>query len=149
MTVVLAIAVLLLAAGLIYVLVVGRQEEVQVEPDLGPAIQQATAEVASQMMSNLLAANDEARKVDARTAEAALDKRQGEIDKRQAEMKALTDRIGPRPRENRGRSPQARRNRPPDPDPARADGPNRRQPQFRDRRPEEGAAPATDPRPVG
>ena len=93
MTVVLAIAVLLLAAGLIYVLVAARNEEPRAEPDLGGAIQQATAEVASRMMSNLLQANDEARKVDARTAEAALDKRQGEIDKRQAEMKALTDRI--------------------------------------------------------
>jgi DNA recombination protein RmuC len=92
-TVVLAIAVVLLAAGLVYALVVAGRQEPQVEPDLGPAIQQATAEVASQMMSNLLAANDEARKVDARTAEAALDKRQSEIDKRQAEMKALTDRI--------------------------------------------------------
>jgi DNA recombination protein RmuC len=93
MTVVLAIAVVLLAAGLVYALVAAAREDPQAEPDLGPAIQQATAEVASQMMSNLLAANDEARKVDARTAEAALDKRQSEIDKRQAEMKELTDRI--------------------------------------------------------
>ena len=92
-TVVLAIVVLLLAAGLLYALLTGRREEPRAEPDLGPAIQQATAEVASQMMSSLLSANDEARKVDARTAEAALDKRQVEIEKRQAEMKELAGRI--------------------------------------------------------
>jgi DNA recombination protein RmuC len=45
------------------------------------------------MMSNLLQANEEARKVDVANAEAALDKRQGEIEKRQAEMKQLADRI--------------------------------------------------------
>ncbi len=95
MTIVLAIIILLLAAvvaGLLYVLL-GRPEEPVVEPDLGPAIQEATAQVASQMMSNLLQANEEARKVDVANAEAALDKRQSEIDKRQAEIKVLTDRI--------------------------------------------------------
>ncbi|MBS1886747.1 MAG: DNA recombination protein RmuC [Actinobacteria bacterium] len=92
MTVVLAIIVLLLAAAVAY-LAVGRKEEPAPEPDLGPAIQEATAQVASQMMSNLLRANEEARKVDVANAEAALAKRQGEIDKRQAEIQALTDRI--------------------------------------------------------
>lgn len=92
MTIVLAIAVLLLVGALLYVLV-GRPEEPAVEPDLGPAIQEATAEVASQMMSNLLQANEEARKVDVANAAAALDRRQGEIDQRQTEMKALADRI--------------------------------------------------------
>jgi DNA recombination protein RmuC len=92
MTVVLAIAIVLLAAGLLYALL-GRREEPAAEPDLGPAIQEATAQVASQMMSNLLQANEEARKVDVANAAAALDKRQSEIDKRQAEIKALTDRI--------------------------------------------------------
>jgi DNA recombination protein RmuC len=92
MTAVLAIAVLALVAALIYVLV-GRQEEPAAEPDLGPAIQEATAQVASQMMSNLLQANEEARKVDVANAEASLDKRQTEIDRRQAEMKVLADRI--------------------------------------------------------
>jgi DNA recombination protein RmuC len=95
MTVVLAIVILLLAAavaGLLYALL-GRPDEPAAEPDLGPAIQEATAQVASQMMSNLLQANEEARKADVANAEAALDKRQGEIDKRQAEIKALTDRI--------------------------------------------------------
>src|SRR6185312_4123656 len=53
----------------------------------------ATAQVASQMMSNLLQANKEAREVDVANAQASLDKRQTEIDRRQAEIKALTDRI--------------------------------------------------------
>jgi DNA recombination protein RmuC len=92
MTIVLAIAVLLLVAALLYVLL-SYKEEPAAEPDLGPAIQDATAQVASQMMSNLLQANEEARKVDVANAAAALDKRQGEIDRRQAEMKELADRI--------------------------------------------------------
>ncbi len=96
MTVVLAIAVLALVGALIYVLM-GRKEEPVAEQDLGPAIQEATAEataqVASQMMSNLLQANEEARKVDVANAEAVLQRRQTEIDKRQQEMKALADRI--------------------------------------------------------
>jgi DNA recombination protein RmuC len=94
MTVVLAIAVLALVAAVLY-LAVGRKEEpVPVpEPDLGPAIQEAKAQVASQMMSNLLQANEEARKVDVANATAALDKRQSEIDRRQLEMKQLADRI--------------------------------------------------------
>lgn len=92
MTIVLAIAVLALVGALLYVLL-GREEEPAAEPDLGPAIQEATAQVASQMMSNLLQANEEARKVDVANAEAALDKRQGEIDRRQVEMKQLADRI--------------------------------------------------------
>jgi DNA recombination protein RmuC len=92
MTVVLAIAVLLLVGALLYVLV-GRREEPVAEQDLGPAIQEATAQVASQMMSNLLQANQEARQVDVANAAAALDKRQVEINQRQAEMKALADRI--------------------------------------------------------
>jgi DNA recombination protein RmuC len=92
MTVVLAIAVLALVAALLYV-TLGRREEPMPEPDLGPAIQEATAQVASQMMSNLLQANEEARKVDVANAQAALDKRQSEIDRRQLEMKQLADRI--------------------------------------------------------
>jgi len=92
MTIVLAIAVLLLVAAVLY-LALGRKEEPAAEPDLGPAIQEATQNVASQMMSNLLQANEEARKVDVANAAAALDKRQGEIDRRQVEMKQLADRI--------------------------------------------------------
>lgn len=92
MTIVLAIAVLLLVAAVLY-LALGRTEEPAAEPDLGPAIQEATQNVASQMMSNLLQANEEARKVDVANAAAALDKRQSEIDRRQVEMKQLADRI--------------------------------------------------------
>lgn len=85
MTVALAIAVVLLAAGLVYALVSGR-EQPREETDLGPAIQEAAAQVSAQVRDELLALNDQARKLDAKTAEAALDKRQ-------AEIKALTERI--------------------------------------------------------
>ncbi|MFN8163862.1 MAG: DNA recombination protein RmuC [Solirubrobacterales bacterium] len=80
MTVVLAIAVVVLAAGLVYLL--SRREEPAAQPDLGPAIQQAT----SQAVADLLRMNEESRKLDTKTAEAALDKRQ-------AEIKGLTERI--------------------------------------------------------
>lgn len=79
MTVALAIAVVILAGGLVYALVSRREER---QPDLGAAIQAAT----SRAIADLLQVNEESRKVDAKTAEAALDKRQ-------AEIKALTERI--------------------------------------------------------
>lgn len=79
MTIVLAIAVLVLAAALVYV-VASRSEQAPV--DHGPAIQEAT----SKAVADLLRVNEESRKVDTQTAEAALDKRQ-------AEIKALTERI--------------------------------------------------------
>jgi DNA recombination protein RmuC len=85
MTVVLAIAVVLLAAGLIYALL-ARQPEPVAQPDLTPAIQEATSQVASQVVADLLRVNEESRKLDAKTAEAALEKRQ-------AEIKNLTERI--------------------------------------------------------
>jgi len=91
MTVALAIAVVLLAAGLVYLLL-GRREEAG-EQDLGPAIQEATSQVASQVVADLLRVNEESRKLDAKTSEAALDKRQSEIDRRQAEIKGLAERI--------------------------------------------------------
>jgi DNA recombination protein RmuC len=87
-TVVLAIAVVLLAAGLVYLLV-ARREEPLGQPDLGPAIQEAT----SRAVADLMRVNEESRKLDAKTSEAALDRRQAEIDKRQAEIKALAERI--------------------------------------------------------
>jgi len=85
MTVVLAIAVVLLAAGLIYALASHRPEPVE-QPDLAPAIQEATSQVASQVVADLLRVNEESRKLDAKTAEAVLEKRQ-------AEIKNLADRI--------------------------------------------------------
>jgi DNA recombination protein RmuC len=85
-TIVLAIAVVLLAAGLVYALVISRREEAQPEADLGPAIQEAAAQVSAQVRDELLQLNQEARKLDAKTAEAALDRRQ-------AEIKVLTERI--------------------------------------------------------
>jgi DNA recombination protein RmuC len=88
MTVVLAIAVVLLAAGLVYALVSRRQEPVE-QRDIGPAIQEAT----SRAVADLMRTNEELRKLDAKTSEASLDKRQAEIDKRQAEIKELASRI--------------------------------------------------------
>jgi DNA recombination protein RmuC len=85
MTIVLGIAVVLLAAGLIYALV-SRHPEPAEQPDLTPAIQEATSQVASQVVADLLRVNEESRKVDAKTAEAALEKRQ-------AEIRSLTERI--------------------------------------------------------
>lgn len=79
MTIVLAIAVLVLVAALVYV-VASRREQPPV--DHGPAIQEAT----SKAVADLLRVNEESRKVDTQAAEAALDKRQ-------AEIKALTERI--------------------------------------------------------
>jgi len=78
-TVFLAIAVVLLAAGLVYV-IASRSREEQV--DLGPVIQEAT----SKAVADLQRMNEESRKVDAQVAEATLDKRQ-------AEIKALAERI--------------------------------------------------------
>ncbi len=91
MTVALAIAVVLLAAGLAYLLLARREQPTE-QPDFG-AVQEAAARAVAQSLPGLLQANDEARKLDAKTAEAALDKRQAEIDKRQAEIKTLTERI--------------------------------------------------------
>ncbi len=80
MTIVLAIAVLALVAALVYV--VASRPEQQAPLDPGPAIQEAT----SQAVADLLRVNEESRKVDTQAAEATLDKRQ-------AEIKALTERI--------------------------------------------------------
>jgi DNA recombination protein RmuC len=88
-TLVLAIAVVVLAAGLVFVLISRREEPAPEQPDLGPAIQEAT----SKAVADLLRMNEESRKLDAQTSEAALDKRQAEIDKRQAEIKGLAERI--------------------------------------------------------
>jgi DNA recombination protein RmuC len=78
-TIFLAIAVALLAAGLVYALTRGTRQEA---PDLGPAIQEAT----SRAVADLQRMNEESRKVDAQAAAATLDKRQ-------AEIKVLAERI--------------------------------------------------------
>ncbi|HEX5982721.1 MAG TPA: DNA recombination protein RmuC [Solirubrobacterales bacterium] len=89
MTVALAIAVLVLAVALVYLLVT-REPEPAEQPDLAPAIQEAashaTAQALSEALPGLLQANKEAREVDVKSAEAALDKRQ-------AEIKGLAERI--------------------------------------------------------
>jgi DNA recombination protein RmuC len=84
-TVVLAIAVVILAAGLVYALVIRREEPAE-QPDFAAAVQQAAARAVAESLPGLLQANDEARKLDAKSAEATLDKRQ-------AEIKALAERI--------------------------------------------------------
>jgi len=78
---VLAIAVLALAAALAYV-VASRPAPQATPVDPGPAIQEAT----SKAIADLQRMNEESRKIDAQAAEATLDKRQ-------AEIKALTERI--------------------------------------------------------
>jgi DNA recombination protein RmuC len=78
-TIVLSIAVLALAAALVYV-VAARREQPPVDP--APVIQEA----ASKAVADLLRVNEESRKLDTQAAEATLDKRQ-------AEIKALTERI--------------------------------------------------------
>jgi len=85
MVAVLAIAVLALTVALV-VAIVTRRPSAAVEPDLAPAIQQAASQVASRAMADLQRLNEESRKVDAKAAEATLDKRQ-------AEIKALAERI--------------------------------------------------------
>src|SRR3954447_18116972 len=89
MTIVLAIAVLVLAAGLVYSLLSRRPEPLE-QPDLAPAIQeaasQATARALTEALPGFMQAHKEAREVDVKTAEATLDKRQ-------AEIKGLAERI--------------------------------------------------------
>jgi DNA recombination protein RmuC len=91
-TVVLAIAVVLLAAGLVHLLVSRREQPVE-QPDFALAVQEAASRAVADSLPGLLQANDEARKLDAKTAEASLEKRQSEIDKRQAEIQGLAERI--------------------------------------------------------
>ncbi|HZK16049.1 MAG TPA: DNA recombination protein RmuC [Solirubrobacterales bacterium] len=86
MTVALAIAVVLLAAGLLYALLSRSRQQPLEQPDLGPAIQEATSKAVADAIPGFLQANDEARKVDTQAAAATLDKRQ-------AEIKALAERI--------------------------------------------------------
>jgi len=64
-TVALAIAVVLLAAGLLYTLLSRPREEMPAAPDLGPAIQEAT----SKAVADLQRMNEESRKVDSQAAE--------------------------------------------------------------------------------
>ncbi|HEU4706468.1 MAG TPA: DNA recombination protein RmuC [Solirubrobacterales bacterium] len=78
MTIALAIAVLVLAVALVYLLVV-REPEPAEQPDLSPAIQEAAHEATSRAMDNLLKMNEELRKREAETASETLDKRQAEI----------------------------------------------------------------------
>ncbi len=88
MTAVLAIAVLVLVAALIYVLLRPKEEPPVAEPiDVRAAVAEATAEATSAAVADLQRMNQESRKVDSATAEAALAKRE-------AEFRRLTEPIG-------------------------------------------------------
>jgi DNA recombination protein RmuC len=82
MSIVLAIAVVVLAAALVYALAARREQPAE-QPDLGAAIQeaasQATNRALAEALPGLLETNKELRAADAKSAEAALDKRQAEI----------------------------------------------------------------------
>jgi DNA recombination protein RmuC len=85
MTIALAVAVLILAAGLVYLLI-SRRDEAPAQPDLAPAIQEAAQEATSRAIADLLRVSEESRKRDTEAAREALDKRQTEI-------KTLAERI--------------------------------------------------------
>ncbi|MGA8744669.1 MAG: DNA recombination protein RmuC [Solirubrobacterales bacterium] len=88
MTLALAIAVALLAAGLIYALSARRERSApEPEVDLGARIQEATSRAVAAAIPGFLQANEEARKVDVQASEAALAKRE-------AEFRRLTEPIG-------------------------------------------------------
>jgi DNA recombination protein RmuC len=78
MMIVLALAVLALAGALVYVLL-SRREEPAEEVDLAAAVQQAAAEAASEATAALLRGAKESRELDAKTAEAALERREAEF----------------------------------------------------------------------
>jgi DNA recombination protein RmuC len=84
-TVALALAVVVLAGGIVYLLVLRREEQAEA-PDFSAAVQEAAARAVAESLPSLLQANDQARKLDAKTAEAALERRQ-------AEIKGLAERI--------------------------------------------------------
>jgi DNA recombination protein RmuC len=77
-TIALAIAILVLAVALVYLLVARQPEPVE-QPDLAPAIQEAAHEATSRAMDSLLKMNEELRRREAETASETLDKRQAEI----------------------------------------------------------------------
>jgi DNA recombination protein RmuC len=75
-----------LALGGLLVAIVLRRAPASPRVDMGAAIQDAASKALADALPGFLQANDEARKVDVKAAEATLDKRQ-------AEIKALADRI--------------------------------------------------------
>ena len=75
-----------LALGGLLVAIVLRRAPASPQVDMGAAIQDAASKALTDALPGFLQANDEARKVDVKAAEATLDKRQ-------AEIKALAERI--------------------------------------------------------
>ncbi|MFL5897534.1 MAG: DNA recombination protein RmuC [Solirubrobacterales bacterium] len=78
MTIALAIAVLVLAVALVYLLARREPEPVK-QPDLAPAIQEATQEATSRALADLLKVGEAERKRDTEAAEASLAKREAEF----------------------------------------------------------------------
>ena len=78
MTIALAVAVLVLAIALVYLLV-AREPGPAEQPDLSPAIEDAAQAATSRAMEGLLKMNEELRRREAETASETLDKRQAEI----------------------------------------------------------------------
>ena len=93
MTIVLLIAVLALAGTLVYVLLSGRREEPAEEVDLTAAVQQAAAEAATEATAHLLRSADESRKVDAERARLDAERADSAMQRREAEIKNLAQRI--------------------------------------------------------
>jgi len=77
-TIALAIAVLVLAVALVYLLVARQADPVE-QPDLAPAIQEAAHEATSRALTDLLKVGEAERKRDTEAAEAALSKREAEF----------------------------------------------------------------------
>jgi DNA recombination protein RmuC len=85
MVIALALIAGLLLGGVLAA-VLSRRAAASPQVDLGAALEDAASKAVADALPGFLRANDEARKVDAKTAEATLDKRQ-------AEIKALAERI--------------------------------------------------------
>ncbi len=135
-TIVLAIAVLALAAALVYVVASRPEQQAPVDHGAG--------DPGGDLESCRRPAADQRGVAQARHPGGRGDARQAPGGDQGADR---AHRQGPG--EDRGGGAQARRRRPADAHPARADGSDGRQPQHRDGRPQEGAAPTADPRPVG
>ncbi|MGD9737677.1 MAG: DNA recombination protein RmuC [Solirubrobacterales bacterium] len=97
MTIVLLIAVLALAATLVYVLLAGRREEPAEAVDLAAAVEQAAqraaADAATEATAHLLRSAEESRKVDAERARLDAEKADAALQRREVEIKNLAQRI--------------------------------------------------------
>ncbi len=93
MMIVLLIAVFALAGALVYVLLAGRREEPAAPVDITATVQQAAAEAATEATAHLLRSAAESRKVDAEKARFDAEKADAALQRREAEIKNLAQRI--------------------------------------------------------